>query len=300
MSFDMSSTIDLSDRNLVSTQWLKEHLDVPNLRVVDASIIVNVETWDTESGREPYEKEHIPGAVFLDHIDDLSDLKASEVKDQKTRAYQLPSAKTFEHALGNVGISNDSAVVIYETQGAMWAARLWWMFRVYGHENVAVLDGGLKKWTADGYPTTSTPPQPEKTTFNASFREALFAAKDEVFNIATNGATGQLIDALSEKSYRGVGDNPLPRKGHIPTATNVPYMDVLNEDNTFKSKEELAKLFEESLKDNPERVITYCGGGIAATSAALALTQLGVDAAVYNGSLSEWIQDENAPLIAEG
>lgn len=290
------ASVDLTERHLVSTAWLEENLEADGLRILDATVVLDIDTWEANTGRRTYDSEHIPGASFIDLIEELSDTSADADLPRGVRAYKLPSAEQFAEAISAYGIDNDTDVVTYDTTGGMWAARLWWMFRVFGHDRVAVLDGGWGKWKAEGRPvTTEVPAKPTPTDFKATLRPELLATKDDVKAIA-EGGPGQLIHALSPEMFSGEEQAALPRAGRIPTSINVPFFAVYNEDGTLKSPPELREVFA-AAEGADGRVVTYCGGGIAASSDALALALIGVDAAVYDGSLVEWAADESLPLV---
>lgn len=292
----MSDTTDLSDRHLVSTEWLERNLDRDGLRILDATVAFRMETWEANSGREAFEEAHIPGARYIDLIAELSDTSADADLPEGVRAYKLPTERQFEEAIAAHGISDDTDVVVYDSGGGMWAARLWWMLRTFGHDRVAVLDGGWPKWEAERRPVETGPNADIPAGgFTAELRPELLATRDEVEEISREG--GCLINALTPELFTGEAKAALPRPGRIPGSVNVPVYAVYAEDGTFLSPEALRDLFADSLADSPERVVTYCGGGIAASSDALALALIGVDAAVYDGSLVEWTADESLPLV---
>jgi thiosulfate/3-mercaptopyruvate sulfurtransferase len=289
------STSELNDRHIVSGEWLEQHLDDPDLRIIDATVVLDPESWHANTGRHAWEESHIPGAVFVDLIEELSDPAGDEGLPEGVRAYRLPSPEAFAEAIGRYGIGNDTPVVIYDTTAGMWASRLWWMLRVFGHDNAAVLDGGWAKWTEDGRPTTAEAgPLPEVTVFEPSFRAGLVATRDEVED-ALEDSDVALVNALWPELFRGEAKTPLERPGRIPGSVNVPFTEVANEDGTLKSPDEVLQIFSQAGVED-HSVVTYCGGGIAATFDALALATVGVDAAVYDGSLVEWVADPELPL----
>ncbi len=289
------STSELNDRHIVSGEWLEQHLNDPDLRIIDATVVLDPESWHANTGRDAWEEAHIPGAVFVDLIEELSDPAGDEGLPEGVRAYRLPSPEAFAEAIGRYGIGNDTPVVIYDTTAGMWASRLWWMLRVFGHDNAAVLDGGWAKWTEDGRPTTAeTGPQPVAAIFEPSFRAGLVATRDEVKD-ALGDSDVALVNALWPELFRGEAKTPLERPGRIPGSVNVPFTEVANEDGTLKSPDEVRQIFSQAGVED-HSVVTYCGGGIAATFDALALATAGVDAAVYDGSLVEWVADPELPL----
>lgn len=287
---------DLSKTHLVTTDWLERNLERDDLRIVDATVVLDIDTWAANSGRRTYDEGHIPGAVFIDLIEELSDTSADEGLPKGVRAYKLPSEQQFAEAMRRHGIGNDTDVVVYDTTAGMWAARLWWMLRVFGHERVAVLDGGWAAWKEEGRPVSTETPSPEPASFEARLQPRLLATKDEVAELSRDGKGACLIHALSPEMFRGDEKAALPRPGRIPNSVNVPFFSVYDEQGRFRPAEELRELFADALADDPQRVVTYCGGGIAASSDALALALIGVDAAVYDGSLVEWAHDERLPM----
>lgn len=292
----MSADLDLTGRHVVPPSWLSERLGAPGLRVVDATVILDIDTWEANSGRLRFEEARVPGAVFADLMDELSDPSGDEGLPRGVRAYRLPSAESFAAAVGRLGIGDDTAVVTYDTVGGMWAARLWWLLRVFGHDQVAVLDGGFARWADEGRPVESGPAEaPAPATFTAELRPELLATKEQVLGYATEGGA-HLVHALSPEMFRGEEQGALPRPGRIPRSVNVPFPTVYAGDGTFRPVPELRELFASAGVDGDGRVVTYCGGGIAASSAALALALVGVDAAVYDGSLVEWVADESLPV----
>ena len=252
---------------LASTAWLAEHLSDPAVRIVD--------------GREPpdegepasqavYESGHIPGAVYVDVWDDLSDPNGA------VPGLILPKAE-FEALMGRLGIGDDTTVVVYDDVGAAWMARLWWALRYYGHDDVMVLDGGLKKWMEEGRPLEEGAVVPEPATFTAEVRPELLADVEEVKQ-AIEEPNVVLIDALSAEFYSGEYSIPGLRAGHIPTAFNLPAPDNLNpNDYTLLSAGELAQLWQKIDLKPTQRAITYCGAGYFGALDLFALYQLGHD-----------------------
>jgi thiosulfate/3-mercaptopyruvate sulfurtransferase len=293
----MAERIDLSTTDLVSTDWLEQHLGQPGLRVLDATVVLDIDTWAANTGRRTYDAGHVPGAGFVDLIEDLSDTSADAGLPRGVRAYRLPGEEQFAAAAGALGIGDDTNVVAYDTTGGMWAARLWWMLRVFGHERVAVLDGGWAAWQAQGRPVSTEVAAVEPATFTARLRPELLATKEQVAEASASGGD-RLVHALSPEMFRGEEQAALPRPGRIPGSVNVPFTAVYAQDGTFRPPAELREVFADVLPRAGDggRVVTYCGGGIAASSDALALALLGVNAAVYDGSLVEWARDESLPM----
>lgn len=270
---------------LVSTQWLEDHLDDDDLVVVDATVTFDRGAF--HSGRPSWEQSHIPGSVFAELLTDLSDPDAAV-------PLMAPSAERFAAAAGRLGISNATRVVVYDSRASMWAARVWWMLRAFGHDECAVLDGGMTSWVAEQRPVSSAVTLVEPATFVPAPRPGWFVAKEDVLRAIGDGGT-QLVDALTEEQFLGEVAN-YGRAGHIPGAVNVPATGIIDkETQRYLSDEELRERFEQALRS--DSVITYCGGGVAASSDALALTLLGHDnVAVYDGSMLEWASDPELPL----
>lgn len=290
----------MSDSNtypefLVSTEWLAKHLDDPNVRILDPSTLLppkpDFSLYDVVPARADFEKGHIPGAVFVDVEHELS------TPDPKLH-FMLPDAQTFARSMASYGVSDDSFVVSYSTTSHWWATRLWWMLKVFGHDRVAVLDGGFQKWKAEGRPIATGPaPQPVPGKYSAREpNRQMVATRDDVL-AAINAGDICTINALRPEQHAGTGGVNYGRRGHITGSISMPALHHVNDDNTFKGKDELRSIFAPALS-KPE-VITYCGGGIAATSVALALDMLGhKNVKVYDASLTEWAADPELPMEA--
>jgi len=274
---------------LVTTEWLSRHLDDQGLVVLDCTI--NIQPAEggglqAVSGRANYEEGHIPSAGFADLMGDLVDAD-SPLK------YALPTPDQFCDAMGTLGVGDDSFVVLYDGNNSVWAARVWWMLRWVGFDRAAVLDGGLKAWTAEERPLSTEPTSRQGKKLTPGPRPELIADRDEVFAAIKDDAVS-LIDTMPEPHYQGkmvLYDRP----GHIPSAINISVMALLDESGRYRSHDELAAL---CTGDREGRIITYCGGGIAASSNAFIMTRLGfTDVAVYTASLQEWAADPDNPLV---
>ncbi len=261
-------------KDLVSTDWLADHLYADDLMILDASWHLPAAKRDA---KVEYEACRIPGAQFFD-IDDISD-KTTPLP------HMLPSPRVFAAKAGALGISNSSRIVCYDSVGLFSAARAWWMFRVFGHDTVAVLDGGLKKWIAEERTTEDGPPPSVKPVpFTASKREKMVRSIDQLENV-------QIADARSGTRFRGEEPEPRPgvRPGHMPGARNVHYASLLNADGTMKSPGELATVFRAAGIDESKPVVTSCGSGVTAAILTLGLERIGAkDHALYDGSWTEW------------
>ncbi|TDQ25712.1 sulfurtransferase [Tenacibaculum caenipelagi] len=276
---------------LIETEWLEKHLGDDNLRIVNAT--VQVKLWPFPrilSGKRNFKKRHIPGAVFADL------LKISNPNSPK-RTFTLPTAAHFAECMSKLGIDEGVRVVIYDERENMWAARLWWMLRTFGFDNASILNGGWSAWTLESRPISKEIKNYPRAEFVPSFRPELIVDKNEVLNaIEQNDIC--IVSALGRRQHRGER-NEYGRRGHIPGAMNVTAWEILDRTTKrYRPKEELQKLFEPML--NKKRVITYCGGGIAASSDAFILHMLGhQNVAVYDGGLMEWCKDKSLPLVID-
>ena len=274
--------------SLVDVAWLQANIDAPDLVILDASVTIEPDEetgFRIVNGRAAFEEGHVPGAVFADLMGDLSD------QDSDMR-FIVPSPEQFAAAMGALGVGDDSRVVIYDSTNSAWAARVWWMLRWIGFDNAALLDGGLNAWKAAGGELEKGPGSPAPRSISVNLRPELIVESDEVL-AAVGDDDINIIDSLSEAQYRG-DIQMYARPGHIPGASNVPSSSALGEDGRFRSEDELAALFD---GDKEGRAITYCGGGIAASSNAFVMHRLGYkDIAVYTASLQEWASDPDLPL----
>ena len=282
----------LIDSPLVSTQWLADHLGSEQLVVLDATVLTaTLPSGRTGfvSGHESYViNGHLPGAVFADVIEDLSD-------PEGTYPFTRPAADAFAIAVGALGIDNDTTVVVYDGALGQWAARVWWLFRAAGYDRVAVLDGGLKKWTTEARELEHGHVEPAPTVFTVVERPELWVTKADVAAIVNGDAAGGLVCGIPPKEF--TGEQPSrARAGHIPGSLSVPAARLVDRDtNALVGTEQLRATFAPVLED--DRVITYCNGGIVAAADALVLTLLGHrNVALYDGSLNEWTADDSAPL----
>ena len=272
---------------VVTTEWLAKHLSESDLRVVDG-------TWHMpqakRDARAEFEAAHVPGATFFD-IDAISDRST-------TLPHMLPPAAQFGTAVGALGIGGSDRVVVYDVRGVVSAARVWWTFRAFGHDAVAVLDGGLKKWRAEGRPVERGAASPRAATFTACPRPELVRDVEAMrANISSRAA--QVLDARSAGRFAGTEPEPRAglRGGHIPGSLNLPYETLYEADGTLKSPDELRGAVAGAGVDLDRPIVTTCGSGVTASVLALALYLLGRrDVAVYDGSWSEWGGRADTPI----
>jgi thiosulfate/3-mercaptopyruvate sulfurtransferase len=272
---------------LVTTDWLAAHLSDSNVRVVDGS-------WHMpQLRRDPraeFAQAHIPGAAFFD-IDAIADHSTD-------LPHMLPSPEEFARAVGALGIGDGDRVIVYDVRGVVSAARVWWTFRAFGHDDVAVLDGGLPRWRADGHPVESGVSSPTPRTFTARPRPDLVR---DLARMRENlrAPREQVLDARSAGRFAGTEPEPRAglRGGHIPGSRNLPYDRLYRPDGTLLPPADLKVAFETAGVDLGRPVVTTCGSGVTASVLALALHTLGRrDVAVYDGSWTEWGGRDDTPI----
>lgn len=279
---------------LVDTDWLERHLGDEHLRIFDCTVhrwvaFFGQPRW--KSGMAQFEKGHVPGAGHLDLVRDLSD-PASELR------FTLPTGDRFAYAVSRQGVSDDSRVVLYSKQEYWWATRVWWMLRVFGFDNVALLDGGWQSWSREGRPVSTDAPNHPGGTFTPRFRPEMVADKEAVL-AALGKSSASVINALSPDLHSGESRINYGRKGHITGSINLWGMALLDAGtNKFLPQDALEAKFADMGILNKDEVITYCGGGIAATGDAFGLALLGREegVAVYDASLQEWANDPALPM----
>jgi len=278
---------------LVETGWVAEHLDDPAVRVLECTVYLEPASvpggYRVESGRSRWEAGHIPGAGFVDLPGSLSD-RASALR------FMMPPPAQFAEAMGAAGVGPGVRAVLYDRSVNMWAARVWWMMRAFGFDEAAVLNGGWRKWTLEGRATGTDDGVRPARRFTLQPRPELIADKAGVLGALAQGAC--VLNALSAEQHRGTGGVSYGRPGHITGSVNVPARDLVDSrTHAYLPADELGAKFAAVGALDAGRVVTYCGGGIAASSAAFALALLGRDdVAVYDASLSEWAADPTLPM----
>ncbi|MGQ0610874.1 MAG: 3-mercaptopyruvate sulfurtransferase [Paracoccaceae bacterium] len=266
-------------RTLVSTDWLAAHLKDPDLRVLDASWYMPAHNRD---GRAEYAAGHIPGARFFD-IDEISDQRS-------TLPHMAPPPEKFISRMRAMGVGDGHQVVVYDGAGLYSAARVWWTFRLMGKLDVAVLDGGLPKWRAEGREIEDMPPIARDRHMTVSRQNHLVKDVTQVAHAAKLGEA-EIVDARPAARFRGEAPEPRPglRSGRIPGSRNVPFATLLNGDGTMKTLAEIRAVFETAGVDLSRPVITSCGSGVTSAILSLALERIGHrNHALYDGSWAEW------------
>jgi thiosulfate/3-mercaptopyruvate sulfurtransferase len=283
---------------LVETDWLQEHLHDPDLRILDCTVYLpnyfeesSGRKVEIVPGREDYERGHIPGSAYVDLVSELTDL------NNKRFMFPMPSVTQFAETMSRHGVGEGTRVVLYDRMLNIWAARVWWMLRAFGFENAAVLNGGWKKWTLEGRPASTEPATYSAARFVPAPHPELIATKEEVLAAVGTQQTC-IVNALDADEYAGRGPVKYGRPGHIPSSVNVSFLGVVDPSTSaYLPEDELRRKFTSVGALGKERVITYCGGGIAASSDAFVLTRLGAkNVAVYDGSMTEWGVDPSLPL----
>ena len=266
-------------KNIVSTDWLEQHLEAPDIRVIDSS-------WyfphEKRNAQQEFVECHIPGASFFD-IDEIKD-------NESDLPHMLPPSQMFNSTVRKLGIGDGHRVVIYDGLGMRSAARLWWMFKVFGYSDVVVLDGGFPKWVKENRSITADLTEKEIRHLTIYEDKSIVADRDDVQR-ATKLNHCSIIDARSEGRFLGTEPEPRSglRSGSIKNSINVPYETLLNEDFTFKKKQQILDIFSQKGIAFSNYIITTCGSGVTAAVLYLALDEIGCSKiSLYDGSWAEW------------
>jgi thiosulfate/3-mercaptopyruvate sulfurtransferase len=272
---------------LVSAQWLNDHLNDEHLVLLDTSVLIKMDLtgYKSISGKEKYDKAHIPSARFADLKGNLSALLTK-------KEFVLPSSQQFQKAMRELGISNTSHVILYSRENESWPTRVWWMLRWGGFNRASILNGGQKAWTDNGFLLTEKELTYQHGNFEFNLQSELVANSHQVKQAISNQNI-TIIDSLSPAHYQGkIAMYAI--KGHITSAINLPSSNLVDESGYFLSSDELELMLDEQTN---KQMITYCGGGVAASSVAFNLHRAGYkNVAVYMGSLQEWTETPNNPM----
>ncbi len=274
---------------IISTSWLKDHLDAPDVVIIDSSWYLPAMERDAKT---EYSQEHIPGALFMD-IDAVSD-------QNSPLPHMMPDPHMFSSQMRKMGIGDGQTIVVYDGMGIFSAARVWWMFRAFGVKSVFVLDGGLPAWKEEGYPVSGEVPARMERHFTAILNNDMVRSLNEVQD-ALETSSHLVLDARAPERFKGLAPEPREsvRAGHMPGALNLPFGLLLN-DGKLRSKEDLQNIFAQAGVDASTPVITSCGSGVTAAVINLALVQAGFTKnALYDGSWTEWGSSSKTEVISE-
>lgn len=270
----------MNDSALLSCEWVEQNINTKNTVILDATFFL---PRQNRNAQKEYQQQHLPGALFFD-IDKVADLSNS-------LSHMLPSIEDFADTVAKMGIANDTQVLIYDNNHFFAAARVWWMFRVFGHDLVHIVDGGLVRWKQLNFPVNSEQPAQITKSFKARYRQELVFNLEQMACVQKNKSR-QIIDARSTDSFlaqRKLADTSL-QAGHIPGSSNIPYARLTcAEQQTLLTEQTLQALFEEAQLNLSQPIVTTCGSGVSAAVLALALYQLGLkEVPIYDGSWAEW------------
>ena len=280
---------------LVETDWLESNLQNPNIRIFDCTVWLNPhpkKIYTIVSGKKDYDEGHIPNSDFL-NLEDIS-LKNTPYP------FMMPDIKTFDKVMSLKGVGPDTHVILYSRANIQWATRVWWMLKSMGFNNASILNGGYDRWKNQNKNISTTPITYQENKFISIPQNGLFCTKEEVLNSLTNNNIS-IINALRSTLHDGSEKVDYGRLGHIKNSINIPSLEMVDPDtNLYKSLEDLKIIFKNYNVLSKEKVIAYCGGGIAATNIAFVLTALGFNnITVYDASLSEWAKNNNLPMSVD-
>ena len=277
---------------LISTDWLEKNLYAPNIRIFDCTVWLRPQQnkiYKIFSGKSDYDDEHIPNSDFLDVL---------ELSNKNSKYdFMMPDLEIFSNFMSLKGVGPGIHVILYSRENIQWATRVWWMLKSMNFLNVSVLNGGFDRWKLENKPVSKFPVTYPKNYFIGNNKTGFFCEKEEIINNIENKKV-LIIIHLKESLHYGKENNNYDRSGHIKNSINITSIDMKNKNtNLYKSTKELKKIFNEYNLFNKEKVITYCGGGIAATNLAFAITLTGFkNITVYDASLNEWAKDNKLPL----
>ena len=280
---------------LVTTKWLEDNYSNTNLRVFDCTVWLKPhpnKIYQIVSGKYEYDKEHITNSDFIDILDISI--------ENSPFAFMMPDIKIFNKVMSDKGINDDTHVVLYSRENIQWATRVWWMLKSVNFHNVCILNGGFDKWKLENRPLSNRPVQYPKSTFNGTFQENYFCTKEEVLDNITNKNT-IIINALRKTLHNGNEKINYGRPGHITNSINIPSVDLIDKNTyLYKPLNELKDIFKSKDVLKKDKVIVYCGGGIAATNIAFVLNALDYqNITVYDASLNEWANNNNLPMTVD-
>lgn len=281
---------------IVETDWLAANLDDPSLRILDCSVDVGMSdegTYEFAAAHDTFQSGHVPGASFIDFVSEASDADSP-------LPFMLPPADAFGEAMRRHGVGEGTRVVIYDKLCNNWAARLWWTLRAYGFTNAAVLNGGLVKWQLEGRRLATDDAEPPPGDFQPRFDRSgqdVFVGRDRVLAAIDEDETC-IVDALDPEHYAGTNPVGVDRPGHIPSAGNIPWTDVVDmETHAYRPAEDLQPVLKRLGLPSGDRVLAYCTAGIASSCVTFALALMGhEDISIYDGSLLDWTADPALPL----
>jgi thiosulfate/3-mercaptopyruvate sulfurtransferase len=280
---------------LVETDWLAKNHKNSNIRIFDCTVWLvphPEKIYTIVSGRKDYDLDHIPNSDFLD-INDIS-------QKNTPLPFMMPDDNTFDKIMSSKGVGKNTHVVLYSRENIQWATRVWWMLRSMGFNNASILNGGYDRWKIENRATTTDTNIYPLNTFKSNPKEGYFCSKEEVKEQLTNNNIS-IINALRSSLHDGSDSVDYGRPGHIKNSINIPSLDMIdNKTKRYKPLSELEKIFKKFKVLKKERIIAYCGGGIAATNIAFVLTNLGYrNISVYDASLSEWAKDNSLPMTVD-
>ena len=280
---------------LVETDWLNENYEKENIRIFDCTVWLNphpTKIYTIESGKKDYDEEHIPNSDFLD---------LNEISQKNTPyPFMMPDTEIFDDVMSSKGVGNNTHVILYSRVNIQWATRVWWMLMSMGFNNVSVLNGGFDRWKNEERTTSIDKVNYPSNNFKSNPKEGYFCSKEEVKKYL-NSKNVTTINALRNTLHNGSESVNYGRPGHIKNSINIPSLDMVNnETKLYKPLHELEKIFSKYEVLQKEKVIAYCGGGIAATNIAFVLIALGYkNVSVYDASLSEWAKINNLPMSVD-